>query len=204
MSLEVPVRPAEPVTQAPPTTEVLIREARRRQRRRQVAILVMVVILVAAGLLVFRMMKTAGSPPKTRPPHLKSPGQPAVAAGQFSGTWHFHTVVVTIKDNGQGSATWPGPLKPGQSEATAVPGHAELRVTSVNGTQAIALISGSTAPSAVPNGPARLEITSQDLLYVTPAMPTTVGPFGHSGLCGPTAAALTVAQQVAAGIKCGA
>jgi hypothetical protein len=206
MSLEAPVRPAEPVAkEARQSTEVLIKEARRRQRRRQAVIVGVALVVAAAGLLALRLMKTGGSPPTARPPsHHRPPVRPVLSAGQFSGTWHFHTVVVAIQDNGQGSATWPGPLKPGESEATAVPGHAELRVTSVSGTQAIALISGSTVPSAVPNGPARLQITGQDLLYLTPAMPTTVGPFGHSGLCGPTAAALTLAQQVAAGINCGA
>ena len=151
-----------------------------------------------------RAMSTDGSVPAARPLPPKSPVHPMVAAGQFSGTWHVHTTSVTIQADGQGSAIWPGPLGPGQSEATAAPGHAALHLTSVSGEQATVLVSGSTEPSVLPDGPARLTITNQDLLYVVPDGPTIHSPFGHNGLCGPKAVALTVAQQVAAGINCGA
>jgi hypothetical protein len=201
----VPVRPAEPVVRQPTQTiEVLIREARRRQRRRRLIILGALFILAAAGFLAVRITTTSGSPPPARPSSLKGPGHPVVATGQFSGTWHFHTTSVIIQSNGQGSVTWPGPLKPGESEATAVPGHAELRVTRVSGSQAVAVVSGSTERSVLPDGLARLRVTSQDLLYLTPTRPITASPFGGAGLCGPSAAALTVAQQVAANINCGA
>jgi len=56
----------------------------------------------------------------------------------------------------------------------------------------------------LPDGPTGLRISSQDLLYVTPARAIAASPFGSSGLCGPHALDLTVAQQIAAHINCGA
>jgi len=207
MSVQAEIRPIGFVVDE--ATQVLIREARRRQRRRRSIILGATFILAIAGWFTARAMSADGSGPVARPLSPKSPGHPTVAAGRFSGTWHFHTTSVTIRSNGRGSATWPGPLRPGESEATAVPGHADVRVTSVSGTQAIAPVSGSTVPSEVPDGPVQLRVTSPDLLYVVPVRRTTVSPFdpisfGPAGLCGPRAAALTEAQQVAAGINCGA
>ena len=206
MSVQAEFRPIEVVAEE--ATQVLIREARRRQRRRRLTIMGVLVILAMTGWFTARMTSTNGSVPVARPLSPKSPNHPTVAAGQFSGMWHFHTTSVTIQKDGQGWVIWPGPLKPGESEATAVPGHAELRVTSVSGEQAIALISGSTVPSEVPDGPVQLRVTSQDLLYVVPARRTTVSPldpisFGPTGFCGPKAAALALAQ-VPGGMSCGA
>ncbi len=166
-------------------------------------------ILGMAGWFLSRTMSTDGSLPSARTPSHKVPSHPIVAAGQFSGWWHFHTTVVTFQPNGQGSAHWPGPLGPGQSEATAAPGRANIRIVSMSGTHAMALITDSTEPSAVPDGPVQLRVTSQDLLYVVPVRRTTVSPFdpisyGPAGLCGPKASALTLTQQVAAHINCGA
>ena len=202
MSVRAETRPTEEI--AAQATQVLIREARRRQRRRRLIILGAVFILAITGWFTARAMSTDGSVPTARPLPPKSPVHPIAAVGQFSGSWHVHTTSVTIQADGQGSAIWPGPLGPGQSEATAAPGHAALHLTSVSGEQATALVSGSTEPSVLPDGPARLTITNQDLLYLVPDSPTVHSSFGHDGLCGPKAAALTVAQQVAAGINCGA
>lgn len=202
MSIEAEVRPVEVVTEE--ATQVLIREARRRQRRRRLIIVAALFILAMTGWFTAKTISVDGSGPVARPLSPQSPARPIVATGQFGGTWHVHTTSVTIHVDGRGSVIWPGPLKPGESEATAVPGTAELRLTGVSGEQATALISGSTETSVLLDGPAQLRITNKDLLYVTPDGPTTDSPFGRSGLCGPTAAALTVAQQVAAGINCGA
>jgi len=205
MSVEAEVHPTELVVEQ--ATQVLIREARRRQRRRRLIVLGGLFILAMTGWFVARTTSISGPSPLARPTNHPVPSQPIVAAGQFSGWWHFHTVVVSIQQNGQGLTYWPGPLGPGQSEATATPGRAEIRVTSVDGTHATALITGSTEPSSVPDGPVQLRVTSQDLLYIVPESRTAVSPFdpisyGPEGLCGPKAAALTVTQQVAAGINC--
>ena len=201
----MPVRPAEPVAeQATQPIEVLIKEARRRQRRRQLAMTGAVLTVALVGLVVYRTTSTVGSP--SPHPSVKRPGRPLplIAAGAFTGTWRVHTTTLTIQANGQGSASWPGPIKSGESEATAASGHADLRVKSVSGTRALALVSGSTQRSTLPDGPVRLRVTSQDLLLVVPTTSTTQHPFGGSGLCGPRALALTLTQQVAAGINCGA
>lgn len=207
MSLQADVHPTGLVVEQ--ATQVLIREARRRQRQRRLIVLGALFILAMTGWFVARTTSTSGPSPLARPSNHPVPSHPIVAAGQFSGAWYFHTTSVTIRPNGVGAAIWPGPLGPVQSEATAAPGRAEIRVTSVNGAHATALITGSTVPSAVPDGPVQLRVTSQDLLYILPESRTAVSPFdpisyGPEGLCGPKAVALTVAQQLAAGINCGA
>lgn len=206
MSVQAEVRPLEVVTEI--ATQVLIREARRRQRRRRLIIMAVLIILAMTCWFTARSISTDGSGPVARSLSPKNHDHPIIAAGQFSGFWHFHTTSVTIHTDGQGRVIWPGPLKPGESEATALPGHAELRVRSVSGDQAVALLSGSTVPSEVPDGPVQLRVTSKDLLYVVPAHRTTVSPFdpisfGPTGFCGPKAAALALAQ-VPGGMNCGA
>jgi len=168
-----------------------------------------VFVLAIVGLVVARTTRADRATPSPKPTGHPIPNHPIIAAGQFSGSWHAHTTVVIIQANGQGSAQWPGPLGPGQSEATAVPGRANLRIVSLSGTHASALITDSTEPSIVPDGPVGLQVTNQDLLYVVPVLRTAVSPFdpisyGPAGLCGPKAAALTLAEQVAARINCGA
>ncbi len=83
-------------------------------------------------------------------------------------------------------------------------GHAVIRVASVTGARARAVISASTEPSVLPDGDVTLTVTKSDLLYVTTPATTTSSPFGRSGFCGPRAAALSLSQQKAAHIKCGA
>ena len=207
MSIRAEVHPTGLVVEQ--ATQVLIREARRRQRRRRLIVLGGLFTLAMTGWFVATTTSINGSSHLARPTNHPVPSHPVVAAGQFGGWWHFHTVVVSIQPNGDGSVSWPGPLGPGQSEATATPARAEMRVTSVDGAHATALIAGSTEPSSVPDGPVQLRVTSQDLLYIVPESRTAVSPFdpisyGPEGLCGPKAAALTVSQQVAAGINCGA
>ena len=207
MSIRAEVHPTELVVEQ--ATQVLIREARRRQRRRRLIFSGVVFILAVTGWFAARTTGTDGSIHSAKPTNGPVLSHPVVAAGQFGGWWHFHTVVVSIQPNGDGSVSWPGPLGPGQSEATATPARAEIRVTSVDGAHATAWITGSTEPSSVPDGPVQLRVTSLDLLYIVPESRTAVSPFdpisyGPEGLCGPKAAALTVTQQVAAGINCGA
>ncbi len=204
MSVRSELQPIDVVTER--ATQVLIREARRRQRRRRLVIAGAVFIVAITGWLTTRAINKDGSGPVAKPTPLapRIPEPPVVVVGQFAGTWHVHTTSVTILGNGRGSVVWPGPLGPGESEATAPPGTAELQLTSVNGEDGTAMVSGSTEVSVLPDGPAQLHISSHDLLYVSPDGPTTDSPFGRSGLCGPSAAALTVAQQVAMGINCGA
>lgn len=198
------MRPAEPATRQAPPPEALIREARRRQRRRRAVVLGLVAVAAAAGLVALSARTTGGSPPKDRLVPRPGPVHPVSSPGPLAGSWRVHTTVVTIGGNGRGTATWPGPLGAGQSEATATPGRAELRVTGVSGMHGIGLVSGSTEPSVLADGPVQLLVTSQDLLYVTQGGSTAVGPILGSGLCGPSALALPLAQQVAAGINCGA
>jgi hypothetical protein len=204
MSVQAEVQTIDVISEE--ATQVLIREARRRQRRRRLAIAVAVFILAATGWLATELISSHGSGPvaRSRPSTPTIPEPPIVAVGQFAGTWHFHTTSVTIQENGSGTVVWPGPLGPGESEATAPPGTAELQMTNVSGDEGAAVVSGSTEVSVLPDGPAQLHISGQDLLYISPNGPTTGSPFGRSGLCGQRAAALALSQQIAAGINCGA
>jgi hypothetical protein len=194
--------------------ELVIREARRRQRRRRLVIFGVVVVLAASGVIAVVATGADRSVPPARTPIAKTPVHPTnvpappvvaiLSAGQFAGTWHVHTTSITIGADGIGTANWPGPISPGESEATAVPNRADLHLTAVNGTQATAAITGSTDPTELPDGPVRLQITNQDLLQIVPSQTITVTPLRWTGLCGASASALTLAQQTAAGINCGA
>lgn len=225
MGLGTPVRPSEGT--ADQAIEVLIKEARQRQRRRQLLILGVVVLVALAGVLTYRELSVAGG--THQQPGRNETRPRGVVAGPFAGTWHVHTTYVIIRTDGQGSAMWPVHVDCGSANATpgaacdtvtpqtvvisGVPssvdeihdgGHAVIRLTSVSGARARAVVSASTEPSVLPDGAATLSVTRSDLLYVTPALATTSSPFGRSGFCGPRAAALSLAQQEAAHINCGA
>lgn len=224
MGLGTPVRPTE--ASAERAIEVLIKEARQRQRRRQLLTLGTVVLVALAGVLAYREISVAGG---THKPIRNETPLAAVPAGRFAGTWHVHTTYVYIRTDGQGAAMWPIHVDCGSANATlgapcdtVTPatvvvsgisspveeihdgGSAVIRLTSVNGARARAVILASTEPSVLPDGDATLSVTESDLLYVTPAAPTTSSPFGRSGFCGPRASALSLTQQEAAHINCGA
>ena len=210
MSLLTPVRPAEPIVeQSTQPIEVLIREARRRQRRRRLFTSGVVLIVAAAGFLAVKMTTAGPSTTRGRPAPRHSPVRPVppvLSAGQFAGFWRFHTMSVTIQADGQGSVSWP---LAGHEEALGLTSHANIRLTSVSGTHASAQIAGSSMPSEVPDGSARLWVTSQDLLFVVPAHRTEVSPFdpisyGPQGFCGPKALALVQAEGFSAPVNCGA
>ncbi len=213
--------------------EDLFREARRRQRRRRFVVGCVAFGLAVLAFGVLWPASTPQRPIRpAKPPTVQHPVAPVAAtlsAGPFAGTWRVHTFTITIQADGTGSAAWPthvpcsvgGPVSAaiacdqftpgtvvGGSPVNVVNisdgGKAIIRLTSVNGTTASAVISGSTVPSTLPDGQAGLKVTTQDLLYVTPSSPTTGSPFGRSGFCGPSALALNLQQQDAAGINCGA
>jgi hypothetical protein len=214
----------------PTDADLLFREAKQRERRRRLAWLGVAVIVVGGAVALVAATRTR---PKTSPHRAESSRNktplPGVAAGQFAATWHVHTFYVYIRTNGQGSAMWPIHVDCGSPHVTAgapcdtvTPetvlvqgvantvdaihdgGRAVIRIASVNGARARAVISASTEPSVLPDGDATLTVTKSDLLYVTPAVATTSSPFGRSGFCGPRAAALSLSQQEAAHINCGA
>jgi hypothetical protein len=149
-----------------------------------------------------------------------------VHAGPFTGTWHVHTYSLTIKADGTGTAMWPTHVGCGSGPGEGPPpcdsvvpgtlaggthvdyiidgGHAQIILTSVKGDTARGRIENSTVQSTLPDGPVTFRVSSKDLLYVTPSKPTTSSPFGATPLCGPRAEALSISQQQAEGINCGA
>jgi hypothetical protein len=188
--------------------DLVIREARRRQRRRRLWIAGIAFALVAAGTIAATAMnagRSGSTAPGTRvPPATHVPAATTLSAGPFHGTWHAHTTSIVFAPDGTGIATWPGPVTPGGSEATAVPNRGTVRLTAVHGETASGVVSGSTDRTELPDGPIGLRITPQDLLVIVPSQPVAVTPLRWTALCGSSAAALTVSQQVAEGINCGA
>ncbi len=187
----------------------MIREARRRRRKRRLSIAGLAFVLLASAMTTAAVMggDRSGSPNSRTPaPPAKhgTAASPTVSAGSFEGAWHAHTTSITFASDGTGTAQWPGPVAPGGSEATAVPNRATVRLTAVHGDTASGVVTGSTDQTELPNGPLGFRITQQDLLVIVPSHPIAVTPLRWSGLCGATAAALPVAQQVAEGINCGA
>jgi hypothetical protein len=141
-------------------------------------------------------------------------GLPLLPAGRFAGSWHVHTQYVVIRPDGTGTATWPIHAWCGTGSAAAsgpcdqiisrsgfeqiVPGGAaRIQLTRVTGPTANAIIEGSTDPSQLPNGPVTMTVAADDVLTVTTGS-------GQLAFCGPQAAALSVTQQDAEGINCGA
>jgi hypothetical protein len=204
-------------------TEDLLRKAAPHQwRRRFVAGCVALLAATTANVLW-----PASTPP--RPTGLALPAA-NFPAGPFAGTWRLHTFTITIRSDGTGSVAWPTHVPCPESKAisTAIAcdqftpativvegapvqvvnvsegGKAKIQLIWVNRTNAVAIISDSTVPSTLPDGQAALNVTTQDLLYVTPSSPTPGSPFGRSGFCGPSALALGLQQQDAQGINCGA
>jgi hypothetical protein len=227
-------RPATTTCDPPNVDDLIIKEARRRQRRRRFVAGCVAVGLAGLAFGVLWPGSTPQKPIHlAKPPAVQHPVAPVVAAltaGSFAGTWRVHTFTITIQADGTGSAAWPthvpcsaeGPVSASTACDQSTPGtivvggspvqvvnisdggRATIRLISVNGTTASAVISGSTVPSTLPDGQAGLKITTQDLLYVTPSSPTAGSPFGRSGFCGPSALALNLQQQLAEGINCGA
>ena len=209
--------------------EALIEEARWRQRRRHR----LVTALLAGALLVAlvtwgSVVLTSGPGPGTTG---SGPAPRAVPAGAFAGTWSVHTFSLRVRADGRGSFLWPthvacgsapfGGYRPCDRVVHTVMGpdgrpvivdeiidggRATLVLTSVRFTRARGVIEGSTQPSVVPNGPVSLTSAQHDLLVVIPVTPPT-GPSPlrpGSPLCGAQARALTLSQQDAEGINCGA
>jgi hypothetical protein len=220
--------PENVLSPSPPDADLLFREAKRRERRRRLLWLGVAVIVVAlGGLLTYSEISVAGG--KHQQPSRNQTPPPGPAAGRFAGTWHVHSYYVHIRTDGQGSAMWPIHVECGSAHVTpgapcdtvtpntvlvsGVPsavdeihdgGRAVIRLTSVTGARARATISASTEPSVLSDGDAILTVTKSDLLYVTPAVATGPSPFGRSRFCGLRAAALSLPQQEAAHINCGA
>ena len=135
-------------------------------------------------------------------------------AGTFVGTWHVHTIRLVIGSDGTGTASWPthiwcdgGFTDPRTPCDRLVPvsggeqivdgGWAQLHLTAVAGSTAEATVGGSTDPSLLPDGGVKLTVAPTDVLTISSgAQPLA--------LCGTSASNLTVQQQDAEGINCGA
>jgi hypothetical protein len=80
-------------------------------------------------------------------------------------------------------------------------GHATLHLISVSGSTAHAIVEGSTEQSALPDGSMTMIVTPQDMLDINT---TARSVYGQSPLCGSRSSALSLSQQDARGISCGA
>jgi hypothetical protein len=134
----------------------------------------------------------------------------------FAGVWHVHTNSLTLSASGRGDFEWPTHLPCGSGPGQGPPpcdqvsangeiqdgGHASLLISDHSGDVAYGVISATTDPSALPNGPVTLQLYSNDTLHLTigsqPAGPS------FEILCGNHVASLSIEQQNAQGINCGA
>jgi len=207
--------------------EALFREARQLRRRRALRGLSIVTLGALLGALTYLVVVLATG--KNQPPSRRPSSPLTVAAQRFAGTWHVHTYYIRVQAGGEGTAVWPihvdcgsAHATPGAACDTVTPqtvlvggiantvhdihdgGHARIRITAVSTSHARAIVSDTTDSSVLPDGPAVLKVTSNDLLYFTPTARTGPSPFGRSGFCGSSASALTLSQQEAAHINCGA
>jgi hypothetical protein len=209
---QLPVPP--PAVSDQKEAQALFKEARRRRRQRWLTS-VLALMLVTAGVLTYRSTSTTAA--NGHSTNAKGTAS-TLAAGLFAGTWHVKYYYVRIADNGRGSVTWPIKTFCGESEQPVGSacdirnpttsevhegGHAQIRLTSIDGSSAVSVISGSTEPSLLPDGTTLLRYSSSDVLYITPPTPTFSSPFDRSSFCGPRAAALSYAQQTAEHIDCG-
>ncbi|MGH9301701.1 MAG: hypothetical protein ACRD0E_07445 [Acidimicrobiales bacterium] len=197
--------------------------ARQRRGRHRKWVTIGIAALVAAGIFGgVRLIGRTSSP-------AAGEGGVALTAGVFAGTWHIHTYSITFGPNGRGFARWAihvnctGPdhglppcdkvvrkpvVLPGgrtvYGDYITDGGHANVTLTSRIGNTARGYVQGSNVQSVLPNGPATFRVGANDLLYISLSRPTGPSPFGHQPFCGARAGALSLAQQLAANISCGA
>ena len=141
------------------------------------------------------------------PPSPPATGAQKGSARSFMGRWRLHSTVLFIDASGYGILNWRTYATCGQqappcdifSGNDIVDGGFAAFTISASGDTASGRVLTSSVPAQVPLGPftARLD-QERDLLQ--PSFPL----FHGSPLCGPRADALSVGQQVAQGINCGA
>jgi hypothetical protein len=128
---------------------------------------------------------------------------PSGMAGAFADTWHFHVTSLSIGSDGDGVATWQDPSLCGSTPGCHGDTAATFVLSDVTGTTAQALIEASNDPQQMPVGTSlTLTLEPHDTLSVSGV--SGGSPYYGTALCGSEAASLSVAQQQAAGIGCGA
>jgi hypothetical protein len=205
--------------------EALIREARARQKRRHRLIALAVVVALAIGASSYVIAKGTG---RSGGPASSGRGIPVAALRAFVGTWNGlgdSDMLISIKSDGRGTAKWPELVRCGTGVGMGPPpcdtwvpgtvlgpngarvttwhiidgGRASIRLTKASGTFANGLVTSSTDPSRLGDGPATFRISSSnDLLHMTgtwdePHFP--LGPF-----CGAMDNNLPYEKQLAIGI----
>jgi hypothetical protein len=139
-----------------------------------------------------------------------------VSAGPLGGVWHVHTNYLTIAASSVGTFQWPIHLYCGTGPGYGPPpcdalspngeihdgGHARLLLTGRDGNMAHGTVTGSSDPSALPDGSITLRLSQDDTLHITTGQQPVSPSFEI--LCGVRAASLTVVRQDAEGINCGA
>ena len=144
-------------------------------------------------------------PPSTSPAPAVSSAGPARA---FAGEWSVHTTLLVVDPTGYGILAFrtystcgqdPPPCDIFSGNDIFDAGHATFTFSASGPTTASGQVLTTTVPTVLPLGrfTARID-PAKDLLYLSLPL------FAHYPLCGPTARALTIDQQRAAGINCGA
>jgi hypothetical protein len=124
-------------------------------------------------------------------------------AGEFADTWHFHVTTLSIASDGEGAVTWRDTSLCETSSGCYGATAATFVLREVTGTSARAVIQASNDPAQLPVGTSlTLTLLPDDTLSVSGV--SAASPYYNTRLCGSRAALLSVAQQQAAGISCGA
>jgi hypothetical protein len=219
------VEPVEVSAVAALEAEALIREARVRQKRRHrfVALAVAAALAISASSYVI-----ANGTGRSGGPASGGHGIQAATVKAFVGTWNGlgdSDMLISIKSDGRGTATWPELVRCGTGVGKGPPpcdtwipgtvigpdgarittwhiivgGRASIRLTKANGTLANGVVTSSTDLSRLGDGPATFRISSSnDLLHVTASWDephSILGPF-----CGARDNKLPYEKQLAIGI----
>lgn len=205
--------------------EALIREARARQKRRHRLIALAVAAALTIGASSYVIAKDTG---RSGGPASSKRGIQAPAPRAFVGTWNGlgdSDMLISIKSDGRGTATWPELVRCGTGVGTGPPpcdtwvpgtvlgpngariitwhiidgGRASIRLTKASGTSASGIVTSSTDPSRLGDGPATFRISSSnDLMHMTGTLGEPHVPLGP--FCGAMDNKLPYEKQLAIGI----
>src|SRR5262245_33854173 len=143
------------------------RGLRHRGMRAGIAIVAAFAIIAVAAVAANAQKQ---SPPPAPQPHL-------LGVGAFVGGWGHHGAWLTIQPDGTGHASWriyqwcsddpTPPCDAVSSDEIVDGGHADFRITAVNGSEASAIVVGSSARNDWPDGKTTFSLIPDDGLHVS-------------------------------------
>lgn len=148
---------------------ILVDRASQRQARggilQQIAAQMLLVATAATAVVAMLLLSGCGT---------------NSVADPLEGTWHAHTIYLTIDADGQGNFKWPIHVICGTGVDYRSPpcdtldangtihdgGHAHVTLTTRHDSAADGVVSGSSDPATFPNGSLQLRVGTNDVLYL--------------------------------------